>query len=58
VVSRIRTSAQAARANQLQAALYGPEKIDVRIAARPYMGPALRREVPKLPPMWAGSVHA
>ncbi len=29
----------------------------VRIAARPYMGPAFEHEKPKLPAMWAGSVR-
>ncbi len=28
----------------------------LRIAARPYMGPALEKEQPKLPKLWAGSV--
>ncbi len=28
----------------------------VRIAARPYMGPAFENEKPKLPAMWAGTV--
>lgn len=55
--ARITTAAQAARANELQEEMYGPEKITFRIEARPYMGPALRRDVDKLPPMWAGSVH-
>ncbi len=29
----------------------------VRIDARPYMGPALEKERPKLPRLWAGSVR-
>ena len=29
----------------------------VRIAARPYMGPALEREAPKLPPLWRNSIR-
>ena len=29
----------------------------VRVAPRPYMGPALEREKPKLPAMWAGSIN-
>ena len=28
----------------------------LRYRARPFMGPALKRELPKLPAMWAGSV--
>jgi hypothetical protein len=30
----------------------------IKIAARPYMGPAFEREKPKLPAMWANSVKA
>jgi len=29
----------------------------VRIKARPYMGPALRKELPKFPSLWANSVR-
>jgi len=29
----------------------------VRIAARPYMGPALRKELPNIPKAWANSVR-
>ena len=29
----------------------------VTIAARPFMGPALEKERPRLPKLWAGSVH-
>jgi len=53
----IRTPAQAERANRLQEELYGPLMIGpTTIAARPYMGPAMKRELPKLPQMWARSV--
>jgi hypothetical protein len=34
------------------------KKRRVRIAARPFMGPAFERERPKLPAMWADSVKA
>jgi len=54
----LRTAAQVARANKLQEVLYGPDKVTVHIAARPYMGPALRSKASELPPLWAGSVHA
>lgn len=54
----IQTPAQAERANRLQEELYGPLTIGpTTIAARPYMGPALRRELPKLPPLFANSVR-
>lgn len=33
------------------------ERRRVRIAARPYMGPALRKELPNIPKPWAGSVR-
>ena len=55
---KLRTGAQAARANQLNAELYGPDMIGpVDIAARPYMGPALTKTLPELPPMWADAVR-
>jgi hypothetical protein len=55
---RLRTQAQADRANQLQELLYGPLTIGpVSIAARPYMGPALQDNLPQLPRMWANSVQ-
>ena len=55
--ARLRTSAQAERANRLQEELYGPLTIGpVSIAARPYMGPALQKNISKLPSLWANSV--
>lgn len=52
------TQAQADRANRLNEELYGPEYIGGKpIAARPYMGPALRAEMPTLPMLWANSIH-
>lgn len=55
--ARIRTQAQADHANRLQEELYGPLTIGpVSIAARPHMGPALQRELPKLPQLFANSV--
>jgi len=33
------------------------KKRRIRIAARPYMGPAFEQEKPKLPAMWLGSVR-
>ena len=34
------------------------KKRRVKIAARPFMGPAFEREEPKLPAMWANSIKA
>jgi hypothetical protein len=54
---RLRTQSQADLANQLQELLYGPLTIGpVSIAARPYMGPSLEENLPKLPSLWANSV--
>ena len=54
----LRTQSQADRANQLQEELYGPLTIGpVSIAARPYMGPALKKELPALPSLFANSVR-
>ena len=53
------TQAQAERANRLNEELYGPEMIGGRrIEPRPYMGPALRAEMPSLPILWANSIRA
>jgi hypothetical protein len=55
--TRLVTQAQADRANRLNEELYGPETIGSgRIEPRPYMGPALRAELPSLPALWANSV--
>lgn len=54
---KLRTQAQADRANRLNEKLYGPMILGpAAIAARPYMHPALQKELPKLPAMWANSV--
>ena len=55
--ARLQTAGQVDRANRLNEELYGPEFLAaVQIAPRPYMGPALKKEMPKLPTLWAGSV--
>jgi hypothetical protein len=55
--TKLATQAQAERANRLNEELYGPEFIGgKRIEARPYMGPALRAEMPGLPALWANSL--
>ena len=56
--TKLATQAQADRANRLNEELYGPEYIGGKpIAPRPYMGPALRAEMPDLPALWANSIH-
>lgn len=56
--AKLRTQAQADRANQLNEQLYGPEHLGGKsIEPRPYMGPALRAEMPNLPTLWANSIH-
>jgi hypothetical protein len=55
--AKLETMGQVQRANELNALLYGPEFIpEIQIEARPYMGPALEKEMPNLPALWAGSV--
>ena len=55
--AKIRTPAQAERANRLQGELYGPMTIGpTSIEARPYMGPALEENLPILPQMFANAV--
>jgi hypothetical protein len=55
--TKLTTQAQADRANRLNEELYGPETIGGgRIEPRPYMGPALRAEMPRLPTLWANSL--
>ncbi len=57
--TKLTTQAQADRANRLNEELYGPEYIGGKpIDARPYMGPALRAEMPNLPALWANSIQA
>ena len=47
---------QVARANQIQEELYGPLEFKGSMRARPFMRPALKAELPKLPRMWANSI--
>jgi hypothetical protein len=55
--AKLNTQAQADRANQLNAELYGPETMGGgHIGPRPYMGPAFIAEQPNLPVLWANSV--
>ncbi|MBM4019876.1 MAG: hypothetical protein FJ288_16400 [Planctomycetes bacterium] len=56
--ARLRTSAQVARANELDEALYGPAAYMATYPPRPFMGPALAAAAPSLPRFWAASVRA
>ena len=58
VYTKLQTAAQVERANLLNEELYGPMFKVVYVAARPYMGPALRKVQPELPRLWAASVRA
>jgi hypothetical protein len=55
VYARLRTQAQADRATRINREIFGPRMI--RVAERPFMGPALDKSIPKLAPMWAMSVR-
>ena len=58
VYAKLVSAAQAERANRLNEELYGPDTIGGgQIAPRPFMGPALKAEMPNLPRLWANSVH-
>ena len=54
--ARPRTAAQVARANELNAALYGPAHYMADYPPRPYMAPALGVAQPSLPRLWLTSV--
>ncbi len=53
----LKTPAQAARANKLNADLYGRPSKTVDIARRPYMGPALVKTAGVMTEMWRNSVR-
>lgn len=55
--ARLHQASQAARANELNEQLYGPEVIQGTRAPRPFMGPALDRERPRIPDLFADSVR-
>lgn len=56
--AKLHTAAQVERANEINEELYGPLMLPaVTIAPRPYMGPAMEAELPKLPPLWANAVR-
>lgn len=55
---RLHTARQVARANTLNKDLYGPEFTGGKMQkARPFMGPALMREIPNMRKRFGGSVH-
>jgi len=58
IYTKLKTAAQAARANRLNEELYGPLYKVVFIEARPFMRPALAKVRPELPRLWAASVRA
>jgi hypothetical protein len=55
--ARLRSAAQAARANRLNEELYGPASYMATYPPRPYMGPALAAVRPSLSHLWATSVR-
>ena len=57
IYTKLKSAAQAARANRLNEELYGPMYKVVFIEARPYMRPALAKVRPELPRLWAASVR-
>lgn len=54
---RLTTQGMVNRANDLNKQLYGPDKVSFRLEPRPFMGPALKKEIPQLPRRWAKSVR-
>lgn len=54
VYAKLRTQAEADRANQLNTALYGPAEIPADYPPRPTMGPALREVTPRVPTILTG----
>ena len=58
VYIKLRTQAQADRANRLNEQLYGPLYRIAYIDPRPFMGPALAQVQPSLSSLWANSISA
>lgn len=56
--ARLTSDAMVRRADELNEQLYGPKTKTRPMAARPFMGPALAEEAPKLPRLWSNSVRA
>jgi hypothetical protein len=56
--ARLRTPAQAARANEINELLYGALWYAANFPARPFMTPALAKAAPSIPKLWATSVRS
>ena len=56
--AKLKTAEQAARATRLNDELYRPASASVRVAARPFMAPALRQAAPSMPSHWKNTVRA
>ena len=56
--AKLKTAEQAARATRLNDELYRPASASVRVAARPFMAPALRQAAPSMPNHWKNTVRA
>ncbi len=52
----MRTQAQVDRANRINEDLFGPMTLNAMYPERPFMGPALQKVIPSLPPMWTNTV--
>ena len=52
----LRTAGQVSHSEKLETVIWGPKTISGTLRARPYMGPAFEKEIPKLPPNWRNSV--
>ena len=55
---RLRTQAQADRANRLNEQLFGPPTLTLNIEARPFMGPAMQKAVPSISRLWKDSIRS
>ena len=55
---RLRTQAQADRANRLNEQLFGPPTLTLNIEARPYMGPAMQKAAPSISRLWKDSIRS
>ncbi len=55
--AKLHQASQAARANELNEELYGPSVIEGTRAPRPFMGPALERERPRIPELFRDSLR-
>jgi len=56
--AKLRTQAQADRANEINELLYGALWYAANFPARPFMAPALAKAAPSIPKFWATSIKA